>query len=263
VSLSQLAQGGATADQVLAWDGTHWAPAAAAGGSNVVQRATRVITTAELEAMPTTEVELVPAPGAEKFLVVNQVVVSWRPGSTPSADHSNGIGPVVGWSNVSAGLAEGSDYSQFASFAIINTSIPQLVNVSAGVNVGLKPANTDSTLYENQPLVFNLQPYGKVNAISIASAGTGYTVGDVLTISGDGGDSAAVTVLTVNGGGGITSLAITETGSGYTWDHSNISPRSLTGGTGSDAAVYTTSVQSLSGGDSTIRVSVLYTEETI
>jgi hypothetical protein len=71
-------------------------------------------------------------------------------------------------------------------------------------------------------------------AVAIATAGTGYTVGDVLTLSG--GQYAVpveVTVTTVTGGGVISVIEISNAGS-YTIIPSN--PVSSTGGTGASAA---------------------------
>lgn len=77
-----------------------------------------------------------------------------------------------------------------------------------------------------------------LSAISINAAGTGYTVNDVLTVSGGTSTFAAkIRVTTVGGGGDITGAVIQE-GGAYTSTPS--SPVSVTGGTGSSATFTST-----------------------
>lgn len=72
----------------------------------------------------------------------------------------------------------------------------------------------------------------KVTAAAVAAGGTGYTVGDTLTVSGGtGGPSATLTVSTVSSGA-ITAVTVASAGA-YTTAPSN--PASVTGGTGSGA----------------------------
>ena len=94
------------------------------------------------------------------------------------------------------------------------------------------------------PLMTGVKPdtYYAAYDLAIAAAGTGYTAGDVLTVSGGGGvqQETQITVTTVNGGGGITAAAITDAGF-YTT--APTSPVSVTGGTGSAATFTLTYVQ--------------------
>lgn len=70
-------------------------------------------------------------------------------------------------------------------------------------------------------------------AVAIQAAGTGYTVGDILTVTGGTYSSQTqLNVITVNGSGGITSVGISTIGS-YSTPPSN--PVSVTGGTGNSA----------------------------
>lgn len=68
---------------------------------------------------------------------------------------------------------------------------------------------------------------GNVKSVSINTAGTGYTIGDILTIVG-GDNNATVSVTTVSGGA-VTSVTIEDNGTNY----SITSALSVTGGTGS------------------------------
>ena len=69
------------------------------------------------------------------------------------------------------------------------------------------------------------------------NAGTGYVVGDVLTIT-TGGTLGTVTVLTIGGSGAITTVALTSVGSGYTTG----SGKATSGGSGTSATLNITTV---------------------
>jgi hypothetical protein len=73
---------------------------------------------------------------------------------------------------------------------------------------------------------------GLIRGVSVNTAGTGYTVNDILTIVG-GDSNANVIVLTINGGGGILTVSLGDAGTGY----SIASGLSLTGGTGSGGKI--------------------------
>ncbi len=62
------------------------------------------------------------------------------------------------------------------------------------------------------------------------AAGTGYVVGDVVTIT-TGGTGATATVLTIGGGGAVTAVALTTVGSGYSTGTGKVT----TGGSGNGA----------------------------
>ena len=69
----------------------------------------------------------------------------------------------------------------------------------------------------------------------LVSAGTGYTVADVLTISGGTGTSATITVDAVSGGA-ITGFTVTNRGSYSVLP--TYTPATVTGGTGTSATFY-------------------------
>ena len=85
-----------------------------------------------------------------------------------------------------------------------------------------------------------------------AAAGTGYTVGDILTVAGgtpnSGATAATVKVTSISGGGGtgpITGVQIVTFGG---WSANPSSPNSVTGGTGSSATLtltFTTAAQNV------------------
>lgn len=55
---------------------------------------------------------------------------------------------------------------------------------------------------------------GAVRTVSIAAAGTGYSVSNVLTLVG-GSSDCTVTVATIGGGGSVTSVTLTDNGTNY------------------------------------------------
>jgi hypothetical protein len=81
----------------------------------------------------------------------------------------------------------------------------------------------------------------EATAVTITAAGTGYAVGNTLTVVGGIGSIAVeLTVSTINGSGGITGITITNAGN-YTAVPTN--PVSVTGGAGSSATFTLTFVQ--------------------
>jgi hypothetical protein len=77
---------------------------------------------------------------------------------------------------------------------------------------------------------------GAVEAVAINNGGTGYTVNDVVTLSG-GGNNATCTVTSVGTGGVVTGISVTAGGTGYSHTSYN-----TTGGTGSGLNLQVTDV---------------------
>jgi hypothetical protein len=82
-----------------------------------------------------------------------------------------------------------------------------------------------------KPLMSGVQPQEfTAFGATVAAAGTGYTAGDILTVSGGFGQiDAELTVTTVGGGGDVTGVSISNAGS-YT--EAPLNPVAVTGGTG-------------------------------
>jgi hypothetical protein len=57
---------------------------------------------------------------------------------------------------------------------------------------------------------------GAILTANLNGAGSGYQVGDVLSITGGGGNGSTATVTAVDGSGAVTGLSLTTSGSGYT-----------------------------------------------
>ena len=87
-----------------------------------------------------------------------------------------------------------------------------------------------------RPLMAGVEPVtSSVTAVTVSDQGTGYVVGDVLTISGGVGSvPAQVVVDTVDGSGGLTAITLSNAGS-YTVEPDT--PADVTGGTGTGATI--------------------------
>jgi hypothetical protein len=94
----------------------------------------------------------------------------------------------------------------------------------------------------NKPIMTGVAPQNRIaTAVAISAGGTGYTVGDTLTVTGGSGSiPVELTVGTVSGGGAVTGVSISNAGL-YTAAPSN--PVSVTGGSGSSATFNLTFVQ--------------------
>jgi hypothetical protein len=78
---------------------------------------------------------------------------------------------------------------------------------------------------------------GALQTVTIQSAGTSYTIGDVITVA-EVGTGGTLTVTNVNGGGGITGFTLTTQGQNY----GVVTNISTTGGTGSGFRVNITAI---------------------
>lgn len=79
---------------------------------------------------------------------------------------------------------------------------------------------------------------GRVLTITGNATGSGYVVGDVLTISGGGGSGATIYVASINGSGGVTGGTLIANGD----DYAVTTGAATTGGTGSGATFNITAV---------------------
>jgi len=73
---------------------------------------------------------------------------------------------------------------------------------------------------------------GKIVEVRIIQAGYGYAVSDAITFAGANGTSAAATVNTIDANGGVTSIRITNKGSGYLEDNVQAYISNTLGGAG-------------------------------
>lgn len=81
---------------------------------------------------------------------------------------------------------------------------------------------------------------GGISGIGISNSGTGYVVGDELTVTGGGGTGGKIIVYAVSGGS-VTAISLKHPGSGYSVGTGN----AVTGGSGSGFLLNITSVASV------------------
>ena len=101
-------------------------------------------------------------------------------------------------------------------------------------------ATTATTGKGDNKATFNLIPQVMVGAASIAGAGTGYAVGDILELTGGtppdlGGTPAQLTVTSVDSTGAITGVVVNQAGSYAALPTNPVSVTDLTTGTASGA----------------------------
>ena len=83
--------------------------------------------------------------------------------------------------------------------------------------------------------------------LNVGAGGTGYTVGNTLTVTGGGGTGGTVVVLTVGASNAVTSIALDHPGTGYATG----SALATTGGSGSGFTLNLTAVSNTVYGDAT------------
>jgi hypothetical protein len=116
-------------------------------------------------------------------------------------------------------------------YVLAISSISQ-ANATLGTNAGTFNFDMSEMYYGDRLISFASS--GTVQAASIFNGGTGYSVSDVLTVSGGLNITAAtVTVTSVGSGGVITGISISNAGN-YTVAPQN--PALVTGGTGTSAS---------------------------
>ena len=173
---------------------------------------------------------------------------------TPSLSISNIISINVMNAPVGLGIFNVNNLALFASDSFLSNANGDLYRyyVSAqqvGVDFG-----TNTETYAQAVAVFSQQPNilagggfliicpafasTSVNAVTVAAGGTGYKVGDVLTIVQTGGQFAQVTVATVYAGA-VTSVTVSNVGIGYT----TAVGLATVGGSGSGCTITISSVQ--------------------
>jgi hypothetical protein len=117
-----------------------------------------------------------------------------------------------------------------ATTIINNPRTLTLTNIQSGSEVRLYDAFDTTTEFAGEETVF-----GSLQSFTILNGGSGYTVGNTLTLSGGMFSTAAqIEVTETDGGGSITNAIIATPGS---YEESPAIPTPLTGGSGSGATI--------------------------
>ena len=102
-------------------------------------------------------------------------------------------------------------------------SIPYSSGLNASQHAYLVQAAHPALVYHKMPdtgtgaqVTVNSVSSGKVSSVTVTTAGTGYQVNDLCTVTGGSGSGAQFTVTAVNGSGGVTAVTITAQGDAYT-----------------------------------------------
>lgn len=97
---------------------------------------------------------------------------------------------------------------------------------------------------EREPWAGDASAVRQVLAVLVAAAGTGYVVGDVLSVDGGTGTAALVEVLTIGGSGDILTLKVLHTGY-YSEDPTSPAAMTAVSGVGVNATLTLTIVDQL------------------
>lgn len=125
-------------------------------------------------------------------------------------------------------IIEGGTSGAYATVALVNKTSGTWGSTAAGV-LWLK--SKAGTFQDNEDLIIS----GKVSTIAIGAGGTGYAVGDIVTITQTGGSGAKAVVTTVSGGV-VTGLVLVEGGQGYAED-TDLATVAVTGSGNDDLTV--------------------------
>lgn len=113
---------------------------------------------------------------------------------------------------------------------------PPWVSEASNILTGGNPTYQVSDFLAMYPK-FGTYPQA-IQTITLANAGTGYAINDVLVITQDGGASGSITVNTVDGSGHILTFTLSVPGTGYRVANS----LPVTGGTGTGALFNITAI---------------------
>lgn len=104
---------------------------------------------------------------------------------------------------------------------------------AAGTAAGYLTIGTKTGTFQDGE---NITILGAVSTFSISAAGTGYALGDIITITQTGASGAKLVVTAVDGYGGITDAVVVEGGMNYTVD-TGLATVALTGSGNDDAEI--------------------------
>lgn len=120
--------------------------------------------------------------------------------------------------------------------------------------------------------VLDLHPPGGLDhglrTVTIDDGGLGYAVNDEVTVDDDEGVNGTLTITSIGALGVVTGLSISNPGFGYAVENSKTTTTTIGAGAGlivnvtailgSNASIQADVVQSFAGGDSTIRLAIMY-----
>ncbi|MBN1368031.1 MAG: prepilin-type N-terminal cleavage/methylation domain-containing protein [Dehalococcoidales bacterium] len=117
-----------------------------------------------------------------------------------------------------------------AIIAVISVAVLIGLSTAASANIISDEKTTAGSIARSQIEYIQKQPYqtsnppsyysivGMVAGITISNAGTGYIVGDAITVAGGTGTGFTGSVASIGTGGTVTGITITVAGTGYADD---------------------------------------------
>lgn len=232
-------------------------PSLAGGGSSgSVLTVTKTVSSAEILAMPESPVEVIPSPGDGFAIEIVKASVYYVFGTTPYVSHMSGSGIQLMLycpqddSDYPPNFAYGRWWEGVSGDAFINYSFPATRLVfSQGTQEGVI-----STRFDGKPIYFNTYGYGQIATLSVGSGGLGYVANDTFSLDGFGGSVGVVD--TVDEDGAVLTCHLTTNVSNCSAQN-NIATTAITG-IGTGLTINALTIQSLSGGDGTFELTVLY-----
>lgn len=220
-----------------------------------IKKAVVTISSAELLALPETPVEVIAAPGAGKAIEIVNASAYYVYGGVAYVSHMTGTGIQImlycpqNDSTYPPSMAYARWWNGESADAFINYAFPATRLVLAQTT----QEGVISERFDNKPIYFNTYGYGQIATLSVGAGGAGYAVNDTFTI-----DSYAGTVGVVDSvsGGAVTAAHLTTNAINASAQN-GLATTALTG-VGTGLTINALTIQSLSGGNGTIQLTINY-----
>jgi hypothetical protein len=221
-------------------------PSIGAGAAALLTTTTH-LTSAQILALDSTPVVLIPAPGAGKLTLVFFVAVVTNPGAVA---YTGSVGDDLIF-QYGGGTAD----NVVASMTGLVTSPTPLYTLEPSVGVeqnSLLPGDDNQIIQVITPHTFNVGP---IMSATLGAGGLGYAANDTGTITTGSGD-ATYQVLTVGAGGAVLTFSITAPGTAYTTGNGQAT---ATGGAQPGVGLgFTVNITAVQTGDGTLKVVTYY-----
>lgn len=244
-ALLNLAAG---AGVTLADNGTGTVTIMSSGGGGL-SVARIVLNAVALDAINSTPVVAIAAPGANKAIrLMGAGSIESKAGTTAFSLYSGALTLRAYYENSSGPFAAGTD--------IIDDGLINSDQFAPLAFTASEPGGA-TTLFSNKALVILAVPgsQGRITASVLADGGALYAPGDTFTVDTGIGNAAGV-VDTVDGGGAVLTYHLTAQGTAYTVSSANAT--TATTGIGTGLTIDITGIQTVSGGDGSVTITLPY-----